>query len=68
MSYKLLRLPDVIKQTGLSRSSIYAKVKTGEFPAPIKISERVSAWNSQAINDFIEAKIAESKIASQGGE
>lgn len=38
----LLRLPKVIERTGLSRSSIYALITKGMFPAPVRIGERVS--------------------------
>jgi prophage regulatory protein len=35
MSHIILRLPDVIKQTGLSRSSIYLRIANHKFPQPI---------------------------------
>lgn len=43
-SERLLRLPDVLLLTGLSRSTLYSMIKRGSFPAPIKIGERSSAW------------------------
>lgn len=39
-----LRLPKVIERTGLSRSSIYALISDGLFPAPVRIGRRAVAW------------------------
>lgn len=49
----LLRLPVVIEKTGLSRSSIYAKLEKGEFPKPVKLGERAIAWRDNEIADWI---------------
>ena len=54
----LLRLPEVIQMTGLSRSTIYDAVKTGNFPAPIKLARRSSAWVHSEILDYVNSKIA----------
>lgn len=57
----LLRLPVVMERTGKSRSTIYAQMKEGTFPAPIKISKRAVAWPSNLIDDYIENKVKASK-------
>jgi prophage regulatory protein len=44
MIKRLLRLCDVIEQTGLSRSSIYAKISEGTFPRTVPIGDRAVAW------------------------
>ena len=49
----LLRLPVVRARTGLSRSSIYARVAAGTFPRPIAIGPRAVAWASDAVNTWI---------------
>lgn len=51
MSETLLRLPDVLKRTGLSRSAVYA---LDGFPKPIKISGRAVAWASSEIDAWID--------------
>jgi prophage regulatory protein len=53
-----LRLPAVCDRTGLSRSSIYAAIKSGHFPQPIKIGPRASAWPSDAIEAWMAERIA----------
>ena len=57
---RLLRLPDVRRQVGLGRTAIYQRVKSGEFPAPISLSNtgRAVAWDSLAIDAWIESRIA----------
>lgn len=57
----LERLPQVKARTGLSRSEIYrrAAAKPPTFPAPIKLGERASAWDSSEIDEWIAARIAE---------
>ncbi|PTX49046.1 AlpA family transcriptional regulator [Gemmobacter caeni] len=39
-----LRIGEVIKRTGLARSTIYQMAREGRFPPPRRISYRVSAW------------------------
>jgi len=39
---------------GVSRSHLWAKVKCGDWPAPVKISERCTRWKSSAIAALIE--------------
>ena len=40
----ILRMPEVTKRTGLSRSSLYAHMQRGEFPRPLNISHRSVGW------------------------
>ena len=56
MAAKLLRLPDVKEITGLSTSTIYAKMSRGEFPKPIKLGARAVAWKVTEIHDWIESR------------
>lgn len=54
----ILRLPDVIKATGLSRSTIYEKIKNGEFPKPVKLGERSRGWRQSVIAGWINNREA----------
>lgn len=64
MSYKILRLHEVIEQIGLSRSTIYLRMSKGEFPKSITLGERAVGWNSEDINQWVDERIAASKAAS----
>ncbi|MGE4348686.1 MAG: helix-turn-helix transcriptional regulator [Candidatus Berkiella sp.] len=66
MSHKILRLPEVIKQTGLSRSSIYLRIANNEFPQPISLGGRSVGWLQQEIDDWLLNKIETSRINDNG--
>ena len=50
-----LRLPDVLKLFPVSRSTWWQGVKDGKFPAPVKLTERTTAWLAEDIQRLIEA-------------
>jgi prophage regulatory protein len=58
---KLIRLPQVLELCAMAKSSLYKAVKDGHFPAPVKLSERSSAWVLGEVEDWVRAKIAESR-------
>jgi prophage regulatory protein len=53
---QFLRRQQVESLTGLSCSTIYAKMKTGEFPKPFQIGPQSVAWLESDIADW-QAKI-----------
>lgn len=54
----LERLPRVKARTGLSRSEIYRRIAAGNFPEPVKLGERASAWPEHEVTAWCEARIA----------
>jgi prophage regulatory protein len=40
----LLRLPAVMRLTGLGRSTIYRMVSEKRFPCPVRLAHRAVAW------------------------
>ncbi|MFE8032271.1 helix-turn-helix transcriptional regulator [Thiohalocapsa marina] len=52
-----LRFPQVAAKTGLCRSSLYAMAARGEFPAPVKIGKRASAWLLSDIEQWQQQRI-----------
>ena len=54
---RLLRLPDVEARTGLKKSAIYAGIKSGTFPVPVKLGPRAAAWPESEIASWISTKI-----------
>ena len=53
---KMMRLPDVIAATGLSRSRLYELEQLGQFPQRRKLSERAMAWRSDEIAAWIDSR------------
>lgn len=60
MAKQLLRLPTVCERVGFKRSQIYALAKQGQFPKPIHLGPRSVAWDSEAIDGWIQDRIAQS--------
>lgn len=54
----LIRLNDVKRRTGLSRTTIYRKISNGTFPCPTPISEGLVAWYESDINVWVANPIA----------
>ena len=54
---KALRIPQVIERTGLSKTHLYRLIQQGKFPKSHKLSERVSAWDEQAITAWLAEKL-----------
>ncbi|HUB84470.1 MAG TPA: AlpA family phage regulatory protein [Rhizomicrobium sp.] len=50
---KILRMRTVLDRTGLSRSTIYRKMREGTFPRQVEISEHCRGWRESAINRWI---------------
>mgnify|MGYP000556964192 FL=1 len=63
MIKKMYRLPEVMDMTGLSRSSIYLRVSTDEFPKPVKIGRRAIGWPEESIIAW-QAKVMEAQDES----
>ena len=56
---RLMRLTEVIKDTGLGRSSIYKRIAQGEFPKPVPLGGRAVGWVSDEIEAWILERIEE---------
>ena len=58
MTNTILRLPAVKTESGLSRSTIYLRIKQGLFPKPIRLGERAAGWPSSEVAAINGARIA----------
>jgi prophage regulatory protein len=54
----LIRKKEVQRRTGLCHATLYGAIKGKRFPAPVKISDRCSAWVAREVDDWIAARIA----------
>ncbi|MFN7695053.1 MAG: helix-turn-helix transcriptional regulator [Burkholderiales bacterium] len=59
----LLRLPQVLRATGLSKSRVYDLAQKGKFPRPVKLSERTSAWRTSEIVRWIDERQSQQEAA-----
>lgn len=44
-----LRLPSVLECTGLSRATLYRKIKMGKFPPQHQIGDRCCGWRQSEV-------------------
>jgi predicted DNA-binding transcriptional regulator AlpA len=52
---RLLRLKQVLDLIPISKSSWWAGVKCGKYPAPLKLSQRTTVWRESDIRALIES-------------
>ncbi|MYA33759.1 MAG: AlpA family transcriptional regulator [Gemmatimonadales bacterium] len=61
MRVRILRLPEVQRRTGLSRSTIYVRLDQGRFPKPVSLGARAVGWIESEVDEWIRERIAESR-------
>ncbi len=57
MTHRILRLPQVLSLTGLSRSTIYLQISEDRFPRPIPLGPRAVGWLESEINNWLDQHI-----------
>ncbi len=54
---RVVRLPEVLEITGLSRTTIWRRERDGSFPAPFRLGgegTRAVGWREQDVYDWID--------------
>lgn len=59
----ILRLPETMARTGISRSSVYAFIKAGNFPKPIALGPRAIGFLASDIDHWIDTRVQASRKA-----
>jgi prophage regulatory protein len=59
-----LRLAQVLKETGLSKSTVYDLVKKGEFPGAIRLADKAVGWIDTEVKAWQEERIKASRNAT----
>jgi len=67
MSKTILRFPKTIKKVGLSKSTIYLKIKNNQFPKPILLGNggRSVGFIESEIDDWIQQRIDASRPSTK---
>ena len=60
MTDRILRMPQVVEMVGLSRASIYNKIRDDEFPRQVKLG-RLSGWLESEVQGWIREQIRQSR-------
>ena len=58
MSLQILRLPQVIENIGLARSTIYLRIEQGLLPKPVSLGGKAVGWPASEISQINAARIA----------
>ncbi len=56
MENQMLRAPEVMARTGLSRVTIWRRVRAGTFPAPIQLGENSIGWPASEITAWLDSR------------
>ena len=64
--HAILRLHDVKRSTGLSRSTIYLRITQGTFPKPVSLGGRAVGWLEAEIQEWLQRRIEASRKESSG--
>lgn len=67
-----VREKNVLELMPFGHTTLWLKIKRGEFPKPVKLTERITAWRAEEIRQWIELPrprkpLAVSDAASQVG-
>ena len=56
---RILRLPEVMARTGLSRATIYRWRLAGRFPQAVRLGTRCVGWIESEIEEWLRERMAE---------
>ncbi len=60
---KILRRKQVEARIGLSRSTIYERIKAGTFPAPISLGAKSVGWIESEVDEWLTTQVEKSRNA-----
>lgn len=58
---QVIKLPEVLQLTKVSKSKWYGEIKKGKAPKPIKLGDRAVAWVMDDVTAWLEQRIKQSK-------
>jgi len=63
---RILRMPEVVSTSGLSRAQIYLLISKGEFPSQIKLTSqgKIAGWLHSEIMTWLQSRITHSRGAT----
>ena len=63
---ELLRREEVETRLGVSRSWIYAEMRAGRFPEPVRIGKRAVRWRVADLNEWLSDRpLAEGDLGAR---
>jgi len=68
---EILRIKAVLRLTGLSRTTLWRRVKTGQFPQPLKLGgpeSRAVGWQRGVVEEWLASRQPAETLTSSSGE
>lgn len=66
-SERVIRMPEVLRRVGVSRSDVYRKIWAGDFPKQIKLGPRAVGFLESDIEAYLQTLIARSHGGNRNG-
>lgn len=51
---RILKLPEVLECTGLSKSTLYRLINSGDFPKPVRLTSQRVGWLASQVQAWME--------------
>jgi prophage regulatory protein len=55
---RIVRVREIVKRTGMSRSTLSRQVKLGKFPSPFRLTETTLGWMESEVEEWIMQRSA----------
>lgn len=55
---RFYRVNELHQLLGIGRSTLWAWVKAGQFPQPLKLSAGITVWRAEDVSSWIDLKTA----------
>lgn len=59
---RILRMPDTLRKTGLSRSSVYQRIRENTFPQPVRLGVRTVGFVEHEADTFLSHLMLDRKL------
>jgi prophage regulatory protein len=53
---RIVRWPEVRQQTGLSRTTVWRRIKDKDFPASIKLTDHATGWRQSDLDAWFASR------------
>lgn len=52
----IMKLPELVQKTKISRAAVYAMMARDEFPRPVRLGRRAVGWRVEDVESWIAAR------------
>jgi prophage regulatory protein len=63
---RFVRLPEVVRMTGMAKQTIYNLVRGGHFPAPVKLGPQASGWRDTDLETWAASRKTGCRVEAAG--